>query len=332
MAKKRRTKKSTRKKKKSGFIKYFWWIVGVLVLIGTFFAKDISIGYYDTANGLSGAALKTAMHDIIRQHKVLNFDQNVSAKYWWDTYFKKTDWHADGYFWDMYSSEKRDQYLGGSEQSREHCMPRSWWGKRANYSSYDANGDLFNLFPADCAANSAKSNLPLGEAGVTKFDNGVSKVGMNTYPKGYRGYIFEPADEYKGDFARVYFYMVTCYEDYAYDWRPDGIKSMLKAESYPGFQPWALEMLLKWSREDPVSEKEIERNKAVYRIQGNRNPFVDFPDLAEYIWGNKQAESLVVSPDDQKDIVRQPEVEDLIFLYWDKASVFMSNLIKNISR
>lgn len=312
-------------KKKSGLGRKLIWIVPVIAVIIFFFFKNTSVGYYERVNGLSGAELKTAMHDIIRDHKYLDFDENTSARYWWDNYFKKTDWSSDGYFLDMYSNQKHTVYVGGNVQNREHCMPRSWWGKRSAYSSYDANGDLHNLFPSDYDANAAKSNLPLGEVGITRFNNGVSKVGSNTYPKGYRGQVFEPADEYKGDFARVFFYMVTCYEDYAFDWKAEATTSMLKTEAYPGFQPWALEMLLKWNEQDPVSDKEVARNDKVYEIQGNRNPFVDCPELANHIWGKSQNQPFYISKDDK--VNRQPQLKDVAFSYFsggnDMTDVFM---------
>ncbi|MGN1238851.1 MAG: endonuclease, partial [Muribaculaceae bacterium] len=100
--------------------------------------------------------------------------------------------------------------------------------------------------------------------------------------------VFEPADEYKGDFARVYFYMATCYQDYTWKYTYMFID---KSSSYLSLKPWAYNMLLEWAREDPVSQKEIDRNDAVYRIQGNRNPFVDDPMLMEYIWGNRQGQT-----------------------------------------
>ena len=326
MAKKRKKKKG--RSKGSSFGKKLLWIIPLIIAIASLFIKDISIGYYDRANGLYGAALKTAMHDIIRDHEYLNFDENTTARYWWDNYFKKTDWSSDGYFLDMYSNEKHTTYVGGNVQNREHCMPRSWWGKRDKYSSYDANGDLHNIFPSDYSANAAKSNLPLGEVGIIKFDNGVSKVGNNTYPNGYRGQVFEPADEYKGDFARVYFYMLTCYEDYSYDWKDDAKKSMLQSEAYPGLQPWALEMLIKWNNEDPISDKEIARNNAVYKIQGNRNPFVDCPELVSHIWGDSKDQPFFISEDDK--INRQPQIKDLVFSYVLEARDIANEILRKI--
>lgn len=326
MAKKKKRAKS--RKKSSGFGRKLLWLIPIAIVITSLFVKDVTIGYYDQVNGLSGVALKTAMHDIIRDHKYLDFEESTTARYWWDNYFKDTDWSSDGYFIDMYSNERYAIYLGGTIQNREHCMPRSWWGKRDKYSSYDANGDLHNIFPSDYAANAAKGNLPLGEVGITSFDNGVSKVGNNTYPNGYRGQVFEPADEYKGDFARVYFYMITCYEDYAYDWKTDATKSMLQSVAYPGFQPWALEMLIEWNNEDPISEKEIVRNNEIYRIQGNRNPFIDCPTLVNHIWGDKKDQPFYVAEDDK--INRQPQIKDLVFKFLHEYNPKLTSFITRI--
>ena len=102
--------------------------------------------------------------------------------------------------------------------------------------------------------------------------------------------MFEPADEYKGDFARTYFYMVTCYQDF--DWR---YQYMCMNGTYPSMQQWAIDLLLKWHRGDPVSQKELDRNEQVYLIQANRNPFIDYPDLVEYIWGDKKGQAFKFS-------------------------------------
>jgi hypothetical protein len=125
----------------------------------------------------------------------------------------------------------------------------------------------------------------MSEVGVTTMDNGVSKTGTSIF-EGFTGRAFEPANEYKGDFARTYFYMATCYQDYT--WLTDATgQYQITNGAYPSLQPWAINLLLKWSRQDPVSAKETTRNDKVYTLQQNRNPFIDYPDLAEYIWGTK---------------------------------------------
>lgn len=63
---------------------------------------------------------------------------------------------------------------------------------------------------------------------------------------------------------------------------------MLARNNYPVFSPWALNLLLKWHRQDPVSDKETKRNDVVFDSQKNRNPFIDHPELVEYIWGDKK--------------------------------------------
>ncbi|GAB6011022.1 endonuclease [Viscerimonas tarda] len=241
-------------------------------------------GYYDLADQKRAGELKTAMHTIIKNHIRLEY-------YTSSAYFRyNTDWHPDGYFWDMYSNNKRTSFNG---MNREHNMPKSWWS--ADPAGTVAYSDLHNLYPSDAEANGAKSNYALGEVGSVSYSNGVVKVGQNIYSTVYQSAVFEPADEYKGDFARDYFYMVTCYQDYASSWRSTGTLSMLNNELYPTFKTWAIEMLLKWSRQDPVSQKEIDRNNAVFELQQNRNPFIDYPDLAEYIWGNKTSQLFTVN-------------------------------------
>jgi len=251
---------------------------------------QIPAGYYHDAAGKKAADLKTAMYNIIRNHTQLEYYSSSTS-------FKTTDWHPatasapTGYFWDMYSNLERTSWSG---MNREHSMPKSWFGIASGQENSAPIGcDLHNLYPSDKDANSAKLNYPLGEVtGTPVFNNDVVKVGTNglSFVEGgttlkYNSTVFEPADEYKGDFARDYMYMVTCYENYSGRWQSLGTQSMLSGGTYPVFNRWGINLLLKWSRQDPVSTKEIVRNNAVYALQKNRNPFVDHPELAEFIWG-----------------------------------------------
>lgn len=171
----------------------------------------------------------------------------------------------------------------GQELHIEHSLPKSWWGSH-EWSAYK---DLNHLYPADGSTNLSKNDNPLGiVSGTPTKDNGVSKIGPANYPD-YTGNVFEPADQYKGDFARSYFYMATAYEHYKNLWDITKPENMMENNTYPVFKTWAINLLLQWHRQDPVSPKELTRNAKVYSIQGNRNPFIDYPDLAEYIWGNK---------------------------------------------
>ena len=238
-------------------------------------------GYYAGAKGKKAKALKTALYSIITSHTTRSYD-NL-----WDD-FKKTDVRDDGKIWDMYSNatsyvpggsaQGKNYSKEGDSYNREHSFPKSWFNDAKPMYT-----DLFHLYPTDGYVNNRRSNYPYGEtAGETyQSKGGFSKLGKSTLPD-YSGTVFEPADEYKGDFARSYFYMATCYENHISSWS----SPMLSGDSYPAFSTWALEMLLRWAAQDPVSEKEVARNNAVYGIQKNRNPFIDFPGLEQYVWGS----------------------------------------------
>lgn len=261
------------------------FLLFLLLSIAVFAHATIPFGYYKNAEGKKDAELKTALFMIIRPHTQLEY-------YASSTYFRTTDWHPSGYFWDMYSSIQRTSWTG---MNREHNLPKSWWSDAPETTV--AYTDLHNLYPSDAAANTEKSNYPPGEVGVSSFDNGVFKVGSNTF-SGYSGLVFEPSNQYKGDFARDYMYMVTCYEDYSANWRSLGTSSMLQRNTYPVLNTYAVNLLLKWHRNDPVSEKEINRNDDVYGFQNNRNPFIDHPELAEYIWGKYKGNAWIEGADE----------------------------------
>ena len=240
-------------------------------------------GYYSSLTGKSSSALKTALHAIINPHTQVSSYNNLP------TYFRQTDTrqaNGETCWWDMYSNMDVNVNIQfGTYMNREHSLPKSWWGGLTNIPAYT---DLNHLYPGEAKANQAKSNWPLGEikAGTTPaFDNGVSRVGTGINSGGATK-VFEPANEYKGDFARTYFYMVTCYQDM--DWTNTW---QVMNGVYPSLQQWAIDLLLKWHRADPVSQKEINRNEAVFKIQNNRNPFIDDPELVEYIWGNKKGQA-----------------------------------------
>ena len=190
------------------------------------------------------------------------------------------DWYsnATNYTW----SDKGGNSAEGAGWNREHTVPQSWFG------SGNPKSDVVQVVPTDCWVNGMRSNHPLAEVGT------VDKHSKNNYSKlgscktaGYSGPVFEPNDEIKGDLARIYFYMVTCYEDKATGWG----HSVFSSSKYPGFTDWYLTMLLRWSKQDPIDEVERTRNLAVWDVQGNRNPFVDYPGLEEYVWGSKKEQT-----------------------------------------
>ena len=256
---------------------------------------DVPAGYYDDCEGLKKAALKSQLSTIVKNHTRIPYG-NKSDQTW--GVFIDTDAHPDGYWWDIYTTNEVPIGDGSAADNnvmnKEHCFPKSWWGGTTN----DAYCDIMHLMPVNSVANSTRNNWPYGEVATPKtisskcsnprFKHGTPVAGQG----GGAGTVFEPDDEFKGDLARTYFYMVTCYQDL--NWVESGLYTAQQG-TYPTLQDWAIEMLLRWHREDPVSQKELDRNEAVYKHQNNRNPFIDYPEMVEYIWGDKMDEAWTFS-------------------------------------
>jgi len=253
-------------------------------------------GYYSSLDGLTSANLKTALHNIICQDTTHYLDYGSHAGHTWQGFYSTDRDPVTNEVIDMYSDSARyfaSNYVAlgypgfGMTIQIEHSVPKSWWGCDINHPDCAAK-DLNHLYPSDGTYNDYKSNYPLGVVtGTLAHTNGVSKIGTGTYD-GYTGTVFEPADKYKGDFARGYFYIATAYQHYTNKWVLSASGIMMEADTYPTLKPWAIQLLLQWIRQDPVSQKELTRVENVFAIQKNRNPFIDHPELIEYIWGNKK--------------------------------------------
>lgn len=278
-------------------------VLGVLLLSQTLMwaqGPNQTGRYYATADGTKGKSLKTALHQIIKNPDVDSYDQ-----LWVD--YKYSDVDRNGYIMDLYSIMSYYEYYTHQQgvvkvtsgnagegicYNREHSMPKSWFG---GIGALPMATDLMHVFPTDYYVNSRRNNYPYGTTSGEKFTSygGFSKFGKSTNTA-YDGLVFEPNKEYKGDLARVYFYMATCYENDIPTWTSvtssasNKVQEIFSGNAHTPFVPWVMELLMKWAKEDPVSQKEIDRNNMVYRIQGNRNPFVDFPGLEEYVWGKQQ--------------------------------------------
>ena len=253
-------------------------------------------GYYSSCEGKTGKALLQQLEDVVGSHTAVNY------KNLYDVY-ETSDKHPDGRIWDMYSTKNwgnsfRSASLCGNYSkvgdciNKEHSFPKSWFDDKSPMMS-----DAFHIYPTDGKVNGQRSNYPYGECanGTTLPGSGsvqaLGKLGSSTFP-GYSGTVFEPDDEYKGDFARSYFYMAAAYNSRISTWN----SPMLAGNNYPCFSSWSVDLLLKWHRNDPVSDKETVRNDAVYAHQHNRNPFIDHPEMVEYIWGNKQGQGWSEDP------------------------------------
>ncbi|CAM3975438.1 endonuclease [Flavobacterium antarcticum] len=258
----------------------------LLLLVSVVLFAQAPANYYNNATG-TGYTLKTQLKTIISTGAI---DKGYAAL--WNLYYT-SDVRADGKVWDMYSDCNMtfgtDQDTGSSGTSqcqkynREHSFPKSWFNDAAPMVS-----DAYHILPADKYVNGVRGNFAYGIVGTANFTsfNG-SKRGNNIAPGAPSAIVFEPADEFKGDFARIYFYMATRYQDVVANWTgndSDG-DSMLDGTSNKVFSQWTLDMLYQWHIADPVSVKETNRNNVVYNYQNNRNPFVDHPEYVAIIWG-----------------------------------------------
>lgn len=254
----------------------FW---AALLSVAQSLSAAIPTGYYSQIDGKKKEALKAAVKSSASNHTVLSY-QSL-----WEHY-EETDVvpNTQNQVFDYYSPSV--YYFTGngtapSGANKEHSCPQSWWGKGASCNAYS---DLFNVLPSEANANSAKSNYPVGEVSNASYSNGRIKVGSSKRSE-YSGKVFEPADAHKGDFARIYFYIATVYSNA--NWNTTStIPCAFVSEDYPTLKPAFIQMLLQWNRQDPVDEWEIGRQERVYAHQHNRNPFIDYPQLAEYIWGD----------------------------------------------
>jgi endonuclease I len=263
----------------------------ILTIFSSYLFAQIPTAYYNDVSNQSGTELQTTLHNIIDDHTTISYSAI------WDA-FEQTDSKENGKVWDMYSdipdgtpdyeysfgSNQCGNYSGeGDCYNREHSFPKSWFGDQSPMSE-----DLFHIYPTDGYVNGKRGNYPLGETNSpTWTSTNGSKLGTCSYP-GYTGIIFEPIDTYKGDLARSYFYMATRYYNEDSSWPGSTMTDGAEPKT------WAMTMLLEWSKNDPVSQKELNRNDSIYNIQHNRNPFIDHPEYATSIWGD--GASLVSAP------------------------------------
>jgi len=291
----------------------------------------IPTGYYDAANGLTCQPLKTALKNIISSGtQVLSYSPGI-----WNIYYysdkRRNDANTADIVWDMYTDlptgsiytdgTPEIQFTLGGDQcgnysnegdcyNREHSFPQSWFNSNSPMVS-----DVHHIFATDGKVNGIRGNLPYGEVNKANTGGQYYKSKNESYRGtaiaglGYSGTVFEPRDEYKGDFARAQLYMAVRYEDQINGWYSNGNandvllsptdQSDAAKRKLQVYDDWYIRLMIKWHNQDPVSTKEIDRNNAIYaqavtdggntKRQGNRNPFVDHPEYVALIWQCSEA-------------------------------------------
>ena len=287
--------------------------------------------YYESIDGTSGKDLMDAIQCVAKQgYRTDDFRydsiwlafQHTDLRpdgYIWEIY-------SDCDF--VYEKDRTSNTTQTGEckgYNREHAMCQSWFGitslagKQMSSSKKNSPGsDIFHIYPASNGMNSRRGNRPYGEvltaANVsgngTKYGTPVQNISITNsvagaYVEGsitLSTNVLEPVDEYKGDIARSYFgTMVKWAGEWTFNRNENGqviFDATIDADTHYGpennfgFTDYGLALMLKWHRQDPVSQKEVDRNNGIQLTQGNRNPFIDYPYLAEYIWGERSGQSL----------------------------------------
>lgn len=270
------------------------------IFIPSVIFAQIPTGYYDSANGLTGYQLKTALHNII-SNKTISWNYSDVGYFYPQTDVDKY-YEKDGTVLDIYSEIPTGpdayeynftQNIGSANKeglgwNKEHMMPQSTF-----YSNYPMDSDLNFIAPTDARINQLRSNYPYGKAGSTNYYTftNSSKISKNATPNAvYTGRVYEPIDEFKGDVARSILFFAVRYEGklssfkVVTDTDPTKDRSPLDGTEERAYDQSFLDLLKVWNAQDPVSQREIDRNNAIYSIQKNRNPFIDHPEWVDLIW------------------------------------------------
>ena len=281
----------------------FTLVIALSCAVGNLFAVEKS--YYSSLDGKSGTALREALTNIVYTHHTTDVGYNWT--------FDGID-IVNGEILDIYStcawtsSQQGKSYSGICDgYNREHVVPQSLFNSAAPQKT-----DRHHLFLTDGQVNNQRSSYPFGETNVTTafsgYSNGNKALGkLGASSSGFSGTVYEPDDEYKGDIARAIMYMAIRYATADVCKKYGGTANSYPVTSWSnamfsgslstnyGLSANAVAMYMKWHRDDPPSAKEIARNNGVETKQGNRNPFVDLPDLAEYLWGTHKTDAVNLS-------------------------------------
>lgn len=271
-------------------------------------AADIP-DYWESVNGKSGIDLwKAVSAQTNKGYSKVSYDGLYTA-------YEKTDvYPADsvgkaGKIWDMYgecTSWKKGGKCGSYSSvcdcyNREHSIPQSWWGGGTN----GIGCDIFHVVPTDGKVNGVRSNYEYGvvNGGTNWVGNKFGSAGSWSTDRktiaseaeeevNGTGQVFEPKPQYKGDLARGLMGTIIKWQQSNLTSGNNFFNGTYTVSGNFGLTKKAVVLLMKWHREDPVSQKEIDRNNGIQQTQGNRNPFIDYPYLAEYIWGEHAGETI----------------------------------------
>jgi len=227
-------------------------------------------GYYNTATGLQGAALKTALHNIIDDHTAISYDNVTDAL----KVLEQDPNNASNVIllYKQTSSPKTNFGPDPDNWNREHLWPTS----HGDFGTSAGPGtDLHHMRATDVSVNSDRGDKDFDNGGTTHPEATLCKWTSNNW---------EPPDAVKGDIARSIFYMAVRYEGDAGEVNLEMQDNYTGTSTSPGYLG-KISTLMQWHYDDPVDSREQTRNNTIYsNYQINRNPFIDHPEYAALIW------------------------------------------------
>ena len=252
---------------------------------------NIPQGYYDQANNLSSDELKEALHQIISNHIIFPYTSNSTDT--WDILQESDqDPNENNNMILVYTGRSQEKgYRDGSGNYSQYengngTQSNSWnrehiWPKSHGFPDDDDNAytDVHNLKPCDRSVNSSRGTKDFDFGGNQHSEASDCLTDSDSW---------EPPDYVKGDIARILFYMVVRYdpgidhENNTFDLELVDYTTPNNTEPILG----KLSSLLDWHLSDPVDDFEINRNQIIFGFQENRNPFIDHPNLVNYLWGD----------------------------------------------
>ncbi len=249
----------------------------VLLICNISFAQTTS--YYENIFQLTGNDLENALHDILKEHNEFSYSSSKQILKSSDQNPSNTD-HINLVY--KGGSIPKSNFASNMEAdywNREHVWAKSH-GNFQDFGDLGAYSDAHNLKPCDATVNTAR--------GYKDFDNGGQAHNEATECN-YTSSTWEPRDEVKGDIARIIFYMHTRYSG---DEGEPNLNVVDFTSTFPNAQMGKLSSLLEWNNQDPVDAFERRRNDVIYTWQNNRNPFIDYPELANQIWADEMPKAI----------------------------------------
>ncbi len=275
--------------------------------------SNIPQDYYLDANDKSSEELKEALHQIISNHVVYPYTSS-SIDTWDILQLSDQDPENHNNMILVYTGRSQDKgYRDGSGNYSQYengngTQNNSWnrehiWPKSHGFPDEDDNAytDVHNLKPCDRSVNSSRGTKDFDYGGNQHSEASQCLTDSDSW---------EPSDSVKGDIARILFYMTVRY-DPGYDHNNNSFDLELVDYTTPGNNDpilGKLSSLIQWHNDDPVDDFEINRNEIIFGFQENRNPFVDHPNLVNFLWGENYGENWnenlgLISPNDENFVV-----------------------------